>query len=274
MSWFSSSLIRILFFKRKWREGESFIRCCGDSFAVSFKICLEIFKEGHSSIESGFILLVGRNHPGNQSFDSWRLLSAELFIHQIDVMNDFSDRAKGRFFESRSFNQNFEGAAVSLMGKLRIEHIEPKFSRLRMISLAEDEFEFCLWIDKAADQPGAGDPIDMDPFSSHPGTALKRIKGKKREGGGAGRSASYLNQMRLQSRDRPLGRLPFRRMKEIDPYHFGELTMKSAEMAVGLSKSVDRELSSQGFAFQVCLRFFGQLVVIGLSRRPEERFDL
>src|SRR5207247_562350 len=103
--------------------------------------------------------------------DPRRLRQIELRVLEIDVMHDPGDRPQRGILEAEFFEEDLEGAAVALMGVVRLEHVEAHFTGLRPVSLACDELEARVWIDEAVDEPGASHPIDVNPLPGYPGPA-------------------------------------------------------------------------------------------------------
>ena len=102
--------------------------------------------------------------------------AAELVVLQVDVVDDFRDGAKRGIFQCAALEQHFERALVALVRELGLEHVEAQFARMRAIPLAGYEFESSLRIDKAADQPGAGDAIHIDALPCDPGPVAQRAE--------------------------------------------------------------------------------------------------
>src|SRR5437867_8932513 len=108
---------------------------------------------------------------GDEMVDPGRLRQLELRILQVDVVHDPCDRPERGILEAEPLDENLEGAAVALMCVFRLEHVEAHFASLRPVSLACDELEARVRIDEAADEPGAGHPIDVNSLPGHPDPA-------------------------------------------------------------------------------------------------------
>src|SRR5438093_6814960 len=107
----------------------------------------------------------------DEMVDPGRLRQLELRVLEIDVVHDLGDRPERGIMEAEPLDENLERAAVSLVRVLRLEHVEARFTGLRPVSLARDELEARVGIDEAADEPGAGHPVDVNPLPGHPGPA-------------------------------------------------------------------------------------------------------
>ena len=64
--------------------------------------------------------------------------------------------------------QHLERAAIALVRELGVVHVEADLAGLRAIAARRNELEARLRIEEAADQPRAGDPIDVDTAACHP----------------------------------------------------------------------------------------------------------
>src|SRR5206468_6004014 len=103
--------------------------------------------------------------------DPGRLRQLELRILQIDVMHDLGDRPERGIMEAEPLDEDLESAPITLVGVLRLEHVEAHLPGLGPVCLACDELELRGGIDEAANEPGAGHPIDVNPLPGHPGPA-------------------------------------------------------------------------------------------------------
>src|SRR4029077_14902560 len=92
--------------------------------AFSSEIFIEVVENGASPFQSRQIVFVSHGDTGYQLLDARCLLAAKLPILQIDVMDNLCDSADGGLVNSRAFHQHLQGATVTLMRKLRLEHIK------------------------------------------------------------------------------------------------------------------------------------------------------
>src|SRR5260221_8537512 len=104
----------------------------------------------------------------------------ELAVLEVDVVDDLGNRAQRCILEAASIEQHLEGAFIAFVGEFRLEHVEAQLILLRAIAFARDELEASLRIDEAADQPSAGDAVDIDALARDPGTVAKRFRRPRR----------------------------------------------------------------------------------------------
>src|SRR5436190_52160 len=110
---------------------------------------------------------------GHQPLDSLNLGSSELRVLEIDVVNDLGDGTQGSIFGLELLDEDLERAAVPVVGVLRLEHVEPQFSRLGPVASAGDELEARLGVDESPDEPGAGHAVDVNALAGHPRAAAR-----------------------------------------------------------------------------------------------------
>src|SRR6187551_2388143 len=67
--------------------------------------------------------------------------------------------------------QRLEGTAIPFVRKLRLEHVEAKFSLFRQVPFGWHELERSVWVDESLNQPGARYAIDPDADAGDPGTS-------------------------------------------------------------------------------------------------------
>src|SRR5512132_2256082 len=72
--------------------------------------------------------------------------------------------------------KHLEAAAVALMGKLGLEHIEAQFAGCRRVASGRHELEGRPLVDEPPNHPGTGDPVDVHALPGHPGAALEILE--------------------------------------------------------------------------------------------------
>src|SRR5689334_7257004 len=102
-----------------------------------------------------------------------RFVAPEFVVAQIDVVNDFADRAESGVLDTHSLEQNLERAAVAVIREFGVVHVEAKLSGLGRIAFGRNELERRVRIDETANEPSARDPVDVDASASHPCSLLR-----------------------------------------------------------------------------------------------------
>src|SRR5688572_13510816 len=95
------------------------------------------------------VLAMQERDPGDLCSDALGFGPAELGVPQIDVVNDVRDGAKPWLFEIEALAQNLERAAVALVRKFGLEHVEPQLARFRGVAFRRNELERRLRVDEA-----------------------------------------------------------------------------------------------------------------------------
>ena len=83
-----------------------------------------------------------RADSSDEALDSGSFGSTEFTVLEIDVVDDLGDRTKRRMVRRQPLPQHLEGAAITLVGEICLEHIDRfqvqlytvcKFSQLSVI---------------------------------------------------------------------------------------------------------------------------------------------
>src|SRR6266571_4061251 len=95
----------------------------------------------------------------------------KLVILQIYVVNYLGYLTQAfAAAQAESFEHRFEGAVLTTMGELSAIHVEGNRAIYRLA--LSDKVKARAFIDELPDQPGGGEPIDMQVASGHPATAF------------------------------------------------------------------------------------------------------
>ena len=203
-----------------------------------------------------------RNNPRDGAGDAGRLRTLVPGILEIQVMDDRCDPLEGWIAQAAPCQQDLEGATVATMGELGLEHIEAQFTATPRHRGAGDKAESGLGIDPAADEPGAGEPINADIRPRHPGfpSAGTRPRQISHELGRCGTLGNSLLDLRNRTFCRPaasgLAMIDGHNGLEVSP-QLGRLATQG--VPVIRSDAVQHRL---GFVHQGC--------VIGVACRTEE----
>jgi hypothetical protein len=95
------------------------------SAAHLVEICVEIIEESGTPFDPREVILVGDADTRDQLSNTCCLFSTELFVFEIDVVNNFGDGLKRLVVKVRCQHQDLECTPVANMGEVCVEHIEP-----------------------------------------------------------------------------------------------------------------------------------------------------
>src|SRR5262249_10841297 len=151
-----------------------------------------------------------------------------LAVLQVDVMNDLGDRTEGAVLEPRSRDEDLEGALVTVVGELRLEHVEADLARLGTIPAGGNELEPRVRVDEATDEPGARDPVDVDALPGDPRPTAQLLDRRPRRGGATQATAT------LELAHQTLRRLPTRGAEEVDPRDGRKPPTQTRDVRLGL----------------------------------------
>src|SRR2546430_4567084 len=126
---------------------------------------------------------------GDHALQPCRLAAPELSVLTIDVVHQFPDDRQPRVGEPEPGHQRLEGAAIALVCVLGLEHVEAELAGGGARIVRRDEPEARFRVDKAADQPRAGDPVHVHAAAGHPRAAVDRAGGPGGPGGGCSGTA-------------------------------------------------------------------------------------
>src|SRR5512132_1580019 len=144
--------------------------------ALASEYGIESVEDRRAAGETLVVVARIRADTGDQHLDARGFLAAELAVLEVDVVDDLGDRRQRRIIETGSGQEHLEAAAVALMGKLGLEHIEAQLARLRRVASGRHELESGPLVDEPPDQPGTGDPVDVHALPGHPGAALEILE--------------------------------------------------------------------------------------------------
>src|SRR5262245_44137341 len=105
-------------------------------------------------------------------------VTIELRLLEVDVVDDLRERLERRVLEVEGAQHHLERTEIPFMGKLGVEHVEAQFARSRYVAARGNELEGGRLVDKSANEPSAGDAIDMYALSGHPGSFLRLRNGE------------------------------------------------------------------------------------------------
>src|SRR5258705_106489 len=183
------------------------------SAPLALEILVQVVEESRAASEPALVLFVSHRDPGDQPIDARSFRAAELGVLQIDIVYDLRDRRERGVVDAEAIDQHLEGAPVPFVRELRFEHVEADLARERSVTFSGDELEAAFRIDEAADEPGAGHAVDVNPLAGDPGLAFEALRaGRRKLDSGPARLFPHA---RLDSMDQPFDRLAAGRAEEI-----------------------------------------------------------
>jgi len=78
---------------------------------------------------------------GDQPLYSRRLLTAELRVLEINVVNDLSDGTESRISEPTPLHQNFQRAAIAFVREFGVKHVKAEFTSKRLVVFCRHKLE-------------------------------------------------------------------------------------------------------------------------------------
>src|SRR5262249_50881022 len=113
---------------------------------------------------------------GDGPLEPGRLGATVLSVLEVDVVHHLRQRLKPRRPEPEARDQDLEGAAVTDVGELGLEHVEAQLAGSRAIRTRVHIAEACSAVDEPEDQPRAGDAVDVNPLPGDPGGGAWRCR--------------------------------------------------------------------------------------------------
>src|SRR4051794_33145944 len=77
--------------------------------------------------------------PIDRASHTRRLIASELAVAEIEIVEDLSDRGECGIVEAHALEQHFKAAAISNVGELGVEHVEPQLTVARRVPLRRYE---------------------------------------------------------------------------------------------------------------------------------------
>src|SRR4029079_16030026 len=124
-----------------------------------------------SSLKPRAVLAVLQTDAGDLGGEAGALLAFELPVAQVEVVDHVGDPAQRRVLAAPAGEQDLEGAQVPFVRELGVEHVEAQLARGRDVAPGLDVLELRAPVDEPGNQPGARDPIPVNPLAGHPGSA-------------------------------------------------------------------------------------------------------
>ena len=158
------------------------------------------------------------------------------------------------------------------MREFRLEHVEADFAGLAVVALRRDELEAGVRVDEAADQPGAGDAVDMNAAARDPGFVLQVGGALLRHVDLLLLRGQWLREPGLDVGQKPFDRQSAGRAEKIDFADLREPAPQLDDLELEL-----RVLAASAAAFQSGrqdAQLLGELPVIGVTRAVEQAAHL
>src|SRR5882724_1928908 len=250
------------------RPGRPALLACG----LQLKRLVEGLEECGSLRDPILVTGVGAGYAVDETLESRRFGARGLPVPEVDIVHHLGQRPEARVIKREARDQCLEGAAIGFVGVFRFEHVEPYLARFGLVRPVIDEPEPCVGIDEPADEPGAGDPVDMHASARNPGPAGPGVG--RATSGRAPAGALGCADPRLQSIQRGLGDLPGRRAEEVDRPNLPQTATEAGNCPLELRAGWTIDGSAGSGAAQEPVGFLRHGGVVGVPCRPEKRLDL
>ena len=98
------------------------------SAAAFAEILVKIVEHRSAALDPLGIVLACQAKAADQMGNAAGLFPGEFRILEVDVVNDLADRGERRIVQTGLGQQDFERAAVALVGVLGLEHVETQLA--------------------------------------------------------------------------------------------------------------------------------------------------
>src|SRR5262245_16958331 len=159
--------------------------------------------------------------PGDEMVDALRLLASVSRVLQVDVVDDLGERVERGILPPEVAEHHLEGAELAVVSELGLEHVEADLTRCGGVAARSDELEGGRSVDEPADQPGAGDAVDVDALPGDP-RALLDVLDPVRASRRLSARRSDRREALLEAGDEAFDGLPPGRAEEVDVADLGE----------------------------------------------------
>src|SRR6266542_815770 len=135
---------------------------------LSFEELMQLIEDLRGAGDAALVVAVRQGDAGDERGHAGGLLPPEGLFLQVDVVDDPADGADGLVGDAEAVAEDFESAALGVVGEVTPLHVESQGAGRRGRGAGGEP---CLLVDEALDQPGAGHPVDVDAGACHPGAA-------------------------------------------------------------------------------------------------------
>src|SRR5690242_3457655 len=122
---------------------------------------VHVVENERTPLDSSTIFLVRVDDAADQPGEPRRLRAVVTVVLAVDVVHDLADCTQGVIANAEASDECLERAVGADVRVFGIVHVESQFARSWLVSSRRDEFESRLPIDESADEPCAGNSIDV-----------------------------------------------------------------------------------------------------------------
>src|SRR5713101_4083549 len=143
------------------------------------KKCVERVEAFEAAPQDFFIRQTFLCPAFENTIDSHRFDALKSRVVQVGVVNHFTHLRNGLIRDGKAFGKRLKCAAIAVMRKFRVQHVDGNCVWYALRARGEDEF--CLGIDEFVDQPRRSHAIDFWPRTGQPAssTILFRVERPK-----------------------------------------------------------------------------------------------
>src|SRR5215813_1592857 len=132
---------------------------------------VETLEDCHPALEELVIVRRGLHKTVDREINTRGLVAGELAVMQVRLMDDLGDRFDAPVLDPEAFDEGLERAVLAVMAKVCAEHIKPD-PLTRSVSRV-GKGKLCVRIAEALNEPGRGDPVDVQPGPGDPRAAAR-----------------------------------------------------------------------------------------------------
>src|SRR5262245_23459130 len=187
---------------------------------------VETVEERHAALEQVVVVRRGLRQRPDGQVDAGRLVTRELAVVQIRLVDDLGDELHAPVLEPEPPDQRLERAVLAVVAEVGAQHVERNSLARGVRGVGERERR--VGIAEALDEPRRGDAVDVRPRAGHPRAPARRQRRGMAPFGGGGPGFGRAQTLRRRLPERP-GALPRRRLQVVDRRDAVELALESVE---------------------------------------------
>src|SRR5262245_28800171 len=187
---------------------------------------IETVEERHAALEQVVILRRGLRQRPDRQVDAGRLVSRELAVVQIRLVDDLGDELHTPVLEPEPPHQRLERAVLAVVAEVGAQHVERNALARGVRGVGERERR--VGVAEALDEPRRGDAVDVRPRPRYPRSPARRQRRGMAAPGGGRPGLGRAQTLRRRLPERP-GALPRGRLQVVDRLDAIELTLEPVE---------------------------------------------
>src|SRR5690349_20722039 len=111
------------------------------SFLFVSEIGQQLFAHLAATVDSLLVFRTQMRNPRDLRSEARRLGAPKLAVFDVDVVDELGQTQESGVAQIEARTQHLEGALVSLVRKLGLEHVEPQLIAFRLVALSGNELE-------------------------------------------------------------------------------------------------------------------------------------